>query len=92
MDHYSVIKKPVITEKSAILADESKYTFIVDKKSNKVEIKHAFETIYGIAPKEVRIIMTKSKSTARRGLKRRPQKKAIIVLNKGESVDLSKIK
>jgi large subunit ribosomal protein L23 len=92
MDNYSVIKKPVITEKSAILADESKYTFIVDSNSNKIQIKNAFKDIYGVSPKEVKIIITKAKSTARRGLKRRPKKKAVIILKKGESIDLSKIK
>ena len=92
MNHYSVIKKPVITEKSAYLSDGSKYTFMVNSNTNKIEIKHAFKTIYGIEPKEVKIINTKPKSTARRGVKKRGFKKAIISLKKGESIDLSKIK
>jgi large subunit ribosomal protein L23 len=89
---YAVIKKPVITEKSAIMSEDSKYTFFVDKSTNKIEVKNAFKLVYGVDPKEVKIMNTKPKSSTRRGLKKKGMKKAIIVLQKGETVDLSRIK
>jgi len=89
---YAVIKKPVVTEKSAIMSDESKYTFFVDANTNKIEIKKAFKLIYGTEPKSVSIINTQPKSSTRRGLKKRAMKKAIISLEKGETVDLSRVK
>jgi large subunit ribosomal protein L23 len=92
MHKFSVIKKPVITEKSAIIAESSQYTFAVDQNSNKVEIKKAFKELYKTEPTEVRIINTKAKTSARRGIKKKGYKKAIIILKKGETIDLSTIK
>ena len=92
MELYSVIKKPVITEKSAVLSDGSKYTFVVSPRANKIEVKKAFKLIYGVEPLEVKIINTSEKKSARRGLKKRSFKKAIVSLKKGENIDLSKVK
>ena len=43
-----IILKPVITEKSSILMDQGKYTFEVDPRANKTEIKIAIEAIFGV--------------------------------------------
>lgn len=43
-----IILKPVVTEKSSILMDEGKYTFEVDPRANKTEIKIAIEEIFGV--------------------------------------------
>ena len=53
----SILIKPIITEK-ATLASESKncYSFQVNTKSNKVEIKKAVEAAYGVSVKKVRTI------------------------------------
>ncbi len=46
-DPYQIIKYPLITEKSTILReDKNKYTFRVDKRANKIEIKHAIQAIF----------------------------------------------
>lgn len=45
---HEVLIKPVVSERSTGLMEESKYTFEVDKKANKIEIKHAVETIFKV--------------------------------------------
>lgn len=45
---YDVIIRPVITEKSMTLMGERKYTFIVHKSANKIQIRNAIENIFGV--------------------------------------------
>lgn len=45
---YDIVKRPVISEKSMELAQDRKYTFIVDKNANKLEIKKAIEEIFDV--------------------------------------------
>ena len=81
-----VLIKPMITEKSSMLTDEgNKYTFVVDKRANKVEIKKAIEDTYNVAVEQVNTVImpskTKSRATKsgiRRG--RKPAFKKAIIL------------
>lgn len=60
---YEIIKRPVITEKSMDIAQDNKYTFRVDKKANKPEIKKAIEEIFdGVKVKKVRTMNYKGKN------------------------------
>ncbi len=43
-----IIKKPIITEETSMMAEENKYVFEVDKKANKIEVKYAIEEIFGV--------------------------------------------
>lgn len=45
---HDVIIKPIITENSTDLMANKKYTFVVDKRSNKTEIKNAVELVFGV--------------------------------------------
>ena len=45
---YDVLKRPVVTERSMDDSAEKKYTFIVDKRANKTEIKNAVEEAFGV--------------------------------------------
>ena len=79
----SILIKPIITEK-ATLASESKncYSFQVNTKSNKVEIKKAVEAAYGVSVEKVRTIngIQHGKTNA--------VKKALVQLAEGETIDL----
>ena len=67
MDKYQVIKKPLITEKGTLQQSFlNSYSFEVDKKANKADIKQAIEEIYGVKVKDVRT-MTRKGKPARRG-------------------------
>ena len=48
-DHFSVLKKPLITEKSNLMKDElNQIAFEVDKRANKIEIKESIEKIFKV--------------------------------------------
>ena len=89
-----ILKKPLITEKASALSEKSgKYTFLVEKKANKVEIKKAVEKMYGVNVEEVNtlIIATKPKNrnTKTRVISGRKgsYKKAIVKVAAGETID-----
>jgi large subunit ribosomal protein L23 len=88
-----VLKKPIVTEKMTELNEKGKYAFVVDKKSNKVEIKKAVEKMYGVNVVSVNTMLTSSKPKTRYTKAqivsgRTPSyKKAIISLAEGEIID-----
>ena len=89
--YLEIIKAPVITEKSSILAGEGKYVFKVDPKANKTEIKDAIEKIFKVKVESISTINAKTKK--RRvgrytGLTNR-YKKAIVKLAEGQTIDLN---
>ena len=82
-DLRDIIKRPVITEHSAELMAEKKYTFEVDPKANKTEIKVAVETAFGVKVDKVNTmnIKGKFKRMGRYGGFRPDRKKAIVQLS-----------
>ena len=80
---YDIIKRPVITEKSMALTQERKYTFLVAKDANKIQIGKAVEEIFGVKVAKVNTINMdgKLKRTGRFPAGRRASyKKAIVTL------------
>ncbi|WP_338471335.1 50S ribosomal protein L23 [Niallia sp. XMNu-256] len=61
MDARDIIKRPVITERSTDIMAEKKYTFEVDTKANKTQVKHAVEEIFGVDVEKVNIMNYKGK-------------------------------
>ena len=89
-DHRDILIAPVVSEKSYGLLDEGKYTFIVAPDANKVQIRQAVESLFGVGVLEVRTMSVKSKPK-RRGYtsgKTRQWKKAIVQLREGESIEI----
>ncbi len=90
----TIIIKPIITEKAEILSEKlNQYSFVVNKKCNKVEIKKAVEEMYSVNVSSVNTIVMPSKSKNRNTrsgiLKGRVSsyKKAIITLAEGEEIN-----
>jgi large subunit ribosomal protein L23 len=90
-----VLIKPVLSEKVNRLTEKyNRYTFIVNRKANKLEIKRAVEDFYGITVEDVNTTVMPSKVKMRNtksGLLvgRKPaKKKAIVTVAKGETIDL----
>ncbi len=91
-----IIKRPVLTEKSNLLSEKNNaYTFIVDKKANKIEIKKAIEKLYNVAVDSVNTMnygggKKKMKQTSRGiSYQRNPlYKKAIVTVAEGDVIDL----
>lgn len=81
---HDIIRKPIITERSMNDMAEGKYTFVVDKKANKTEIKNAVEKVFGVKVEKVNTMNMQGK-LKRQGIHvgRRPSwKKAIVTLAK----------
>lgn len=89
-DARDILKKPVITEKSMALQGENKYTFIVDLKANKVEIKKAVEELFKVKVEKVRTMRYRGKMRRVRGIwgKTSDYKKAIVTLKDGSKIEL----
>ncbi len=88
--YLDIIKAPVITEKSQIAQANGQYTFKVDPKANKTEIKLAIEKIFNV--KVVKISTINEKPKKKRvgrytGLTNR-SKKAIVTLAEGQTIEL----
>ncbi len=85
-----IILKPVISEKTYGLIDENKYTFLVDPRANKTEIKIAIEQIFEVKVLSVNT-MNQTGKVKRRGYvsgKRPDTKKAIVTLAAGDDIEL----
>ncbi len=96
MSLYSIIKKPVVSEKSQVLEFAGVYTVIVDTKATKVDVRSAFERLYGVKVESVNIIKTrpKFKNGGKAGIvaKRGIEKKALVKLAEGSRLaDFQKI-
>ena len=79
---HDIIIRPWITEKSMDMQLEKKYVFVVDRRSNKTEIKNALESIFGVKVAKVNTVNMrgKMKRMGRFEGKRPDWKKAIISL------------
>ncbi len=84
-----IIIKPIISEKSYALIDEGKYTFEVDSRSNKTEIKQAIEEIFSVKVDSINTLNRVGKTRKTRfGMgKRKDTKRAIVSLKSG-SIDI----
>jgi len=89
-DYRDIIIRPVVTEKSMSLLADNKYTFIVDKKSNKTEIKNAIEDIFKVKVDKVYTLIVKGKPKRMGKYEGRTsdRKKAIISLKPGQKIKL----
>lgn len=90
---YYIIKGPMITEESTIQRDaKGHYTFKVDPKANKSQIRTAIEQMFNVKVTSVNTINYEGKLSGRRGRGvpgRRPNwKKAIVTLRKGDMIEL----
>lgn len=90
-----VLIKPIFSEKANKQTEKlNRYSFVVDKKANKLEIKKAIETFYGVQVENVNTIVVPSKAKSKYTkagyiVGRKPsKKKAIVTIAKGESIDL----
>ncbi len=90
MDVYQVIKEPHITEKATLEKEKAnQICFKVHKRSNKIEIKHAVETLFKAKVLDVRIMNVRGKRRVmgRNAGKKPDWKKAMVKLVPGEKVE-----
>ena len=90
-DARDIIVKPVVTERSTELADDrGAYTFIVNKTANKIEIKHAVETLFDVKVATVRTANYRGKwrRVGQSYGKKAAYKKAVVTLVEGARIDV----
>jgi len=88
--YYDIIKAPIITEQSTkLIESQNRYTFKVDKKSNKVEIKKAIEAIFNVKVLSVNTInvLPKFKRMGKYEGFKPAYKKAVVKLAEGQKID-----
>ena len=93
MDPSQVIIRPVVSEKSFVLAEAGKYTFRVHDKAHKTQIRQAIEILFEVKVVEVRTSSVKSKPK-RRGQtsgRTRQWKKAIVQVRDGETIPVFQV-
>jgi large subunit ribosomal protein L23 len=92
MHVYEVLRRPIITEKSMLGADEgNQYTFEVDLRANKLQVKEAVELAFDVTVTKVNVTVMPVKTTRRgkRVIIRKPKwKKAVVALAPGNSIQL----
>lgn len=92
-DPYRIVIQPLLTERStALREDQKKYSFWVNKKANKIEIKHAVEAIFpGIRVIHVNTMTIQGKRSSIRGRQKTKQpdwKKAIVSLRPEDTIEI----
>jgi large subunit ribosomal protein L23 len=88
--YYDILKAPIITEQSTkLIESQNRYTFKVDRKANKVEIKKAVETIFNVKVLSVNTInvLPKFKRMGKHEGYKSAYKKAVVKLAEGQKID-----
>ena len=88
---FSIIHKPLMTEKSTNLNQFNQYSFVVSKSSNVYEIKNAIEKIFKVKVLKVNTSILRGKIKSFKGSYgyRKDIKKAIVTLAEGNTIDTS---
>jgi large subunit ribosomal protein L23 len=90
MDHSQVLIRPVVSEKTYVLASAGKYTFRVHPDAHKTQIKQAVESLFDVTVLEVRTASVPSKPK-RRGYtagRTRAWKKAVVQVRPGDNIPI----
>lgn len=87
---FDVILAPLITEKATLAAEQGQYTFKVAPHATKQDIKTAIQALYAVKVKKVNTLNTAGKVKRFKGQKgKRPDvRKAIVCLEKGQTINL----
>lgn len=90
MDATQIIIRPVVTEKSYVLAEAGKYTFRVHEKAHKTQIRQAVEQLFDVKVVGVRTSSVKSKPKRRGAIagRTRTWKKAYVQIAPGQSIPI----
>lgn len=86
----TVLLRPHVTEKAAILTDFNVYAFVVSDDANKFEVKSSIKETYNKTPSKIRIARKPNQVVRRRGGlgSKKGYKKAYVYMKKGETLDI----
>jgi len=89
---YDILRRPVISEKSAKLAESNSLAFEIDPRATKKDVANAVKAIYNVAPKSVNVLNVKGKVKGFRGKAKGTQKtvkKAYVTLKAGDKIEVA---
>lgn len=91
LNHYDVVLAPHITEKATLLSEHNAVVFKVARDATKPAIKAAIEALFDVKVTGVNTMVTKGKSKKWKGkpYQRSDEKKAIVTLAEGQSIDVT---
>jgi large subunit ribosomal protein L23 len=89
--YYTILRHPVVTEKSSLGSQNGQITFAVSIDATKPEIKAAVEALYGVKVTAVNTLVRKGKARRFGGImgRRSDEKKAMVTLAEGQTIDLA---
>lgn len=90
-DPYAIVKRPLVSEKSMTATEESNaFTFEVDRRANKIQIRNAIQAIFGVKVVTVRTMNVRGKNRRLgwRGGRKPDWKKAIVKLQPGDAIEV----
>jgi large subunit ribosomal protein L23 len=90
-DHTIHLRKPRVTEKSSLLAEQNIYAFEVAREATKMTIMQNVKQLYNVTPLRVNIVNIPAKKKMSKGKvgKKQAIKKAYIYLKKGDTIDIA---
>ncbi len=90
MHLYEVLRRPLITEKNAMLQAQGKYAFEIAREANKPQIKQAVEKVFKVKVLAVNVMTVpgKTRRVGRRQVLTQSWKKAIVTLKPGDKIEL----
>lgn len=86
---HRIVRRPVVTEKGTALKEQNKYLFEVDRRANKIQIRHAVEALFHVKVAAVHTVgmRGKVKRLGRFAGRTSDWKKAIVTLKEGHSIE-----
>ena len=90
MHLYEVLRRPLITEKNAVLQAQGKYAFEIVREANKQQVRQAVEKAFKVEVLAVNVMTVpgKTRRVGRRQVLTQPWKKAIVTLKPGDKIEL----
>lgn len=90
-EHYDVIRRPIVTEKSTLASEHNAVVFEVAMDSTKTTIRDAVEALFNVKVAKVNTLVSKGKKKVFRGRKgeRKDTKKAVVTLVDGSMIDVT---
>ena len=87
--HTVILTRPRVTEKTSLLGEGNVYTFEVDVRANKTQVREAIIALFSVKPLKVNITRIPKKTVIVRGKPgvRGGGKKALIYLKKGDKIE-----
>lgn len=91
LKHFDVVVKPIITEKTTLIAEYNQVVFEVARTATKPEIKAAVEALFDVKVESVNTLVSKGKTKRWRGkpYRRSDAKKAVVTLAEGQTIDVT---